>query len=102
MFLPNIYSLIFKSLIKSYSKLETRNSHLAIQNSELFTFWPKLQNLNSLDVACYVSTEYLLADYQIINQILLGTRNSYLETRTSKLETLNSSLFDQNSKILTL
>jgi len=46
--------------------------------------------MNFLDVACYVSTENLLADFQIINQILLGTRNSYLETRTTELETLNS------------
>ena len=40
--------------------------------------------MNFLDVACYVSTKYLLADYQIINQILLETRTSYPAPRTSK------------------
>jgi len=48
--------------------------------------------MNFLDVACYVSTEYLLADYQIINQILLETRTSKPAPRNSKLWTLQSEL----------
>jgi hypothetical protein len=57
--------------------------------------------MNFLDVACYVSTEYILADYQIINQILLGTRNSYPLSRTSHLGTRNSELQTRNSYLET-
>ena len=58
--------------------------------------------LNFLDVACYVSTEYLFADYQIINQnINLATSNSYFESRNSYLVTRNSKLKTQNSKLET-
>ena len=44
------------------------NFKLKTCNSLLLTYYTKLQNINSLDVACYVSTEYLLADFQIINK----------------------------------
>jgi hypothetical protein len=40
-------------------------------NFELKTCNSKLQNINSLDVACYVSTECLPADFQIINKNLI-------------------------------
>jgi hypothetical protein len=52
--------------------------------------------MNFLDVACYVSTENLLADFQIINKILLGTRNSKLAPRTSKLAPRDSKLVPRN------
>ncbi len=44
------------------------NFKLKTCNSLLLTYYTKLQNINSLNVACYVSTEYLLADFQIINK----------------------------------
>jgi hypothetical protein len=64
--------------------------HTDYQIIKNYTLNSKLFNRNFLDVACYVSTKYVLAYYQIINQIF--TLNSELKTRNSKLETPNSTI----------